>query len=291
MSTKSAYLGDRAILRVCGVDAAGFLQGLLTNDVEGLPAGEARYCALLTPQGKILFDFLVLREAGAPDSFLVDCPADQAVALGKRLGFYRLRAKATIEDVSADLGVAAMWDGSPDRAAAGTVFADPRDARLGFRLIAPRAQARAAGEADLAAYEALRIALGVPEGGVDFPYGDIFPHDANMDLLHGVDFDKGCYVGQEVVSRMRHRAGLRKRIVRLRVQGAAPAPGTLVLDGDLVVGTLGSAAGGFALAQMRIDRIEEARAAGRVLTAGGAPVEAADHQARVAAAMDAPLPP
>jgi tRNA-modifying protein YgfZ len=274
MSTRSAYLGDRAVLRVSGADAAAFLQGLLTNDVEGLAAGGGRYCALLTPQGKILFDFLVLREAGASDGFLVDCPADQAAALARRFGFYRLRAKILIEDVSADLGVAVMWDGAPEGAMAGIAYADPRDARLGFRVIAPRAQAMAAGEADLAAYEALRIALGVPKGGVDFPYGDIFPHDANMDLLHGVDFDKGCYVGQEVVSRMRHRAALRKRIVRLRAPGAAPAPGTPVLDGDQVVGTLGSAAGGFALAQMRTDRIDEARAAGRALTAGGAPVEA-----------------
>jgi tRNA-modifying protein YgfZ len=280
MSTRSAYLRDRAVLRVSGADAANFLQGLLTNDVEALAAGEARYCALLTPQGKILFDFFVVREAGAPNSFLVDCPADQAADLARRFGFYRLRAKATIEDLSADLGVAAIWDGAPDAAMAGIVFADPRDARLGFRVIAPHAEAVAVGESDLAAYEALRIALGVPKGGIDFPYGDIFPHDANMDLLHGIDFDKGCYVGQEVVSRMSHRGALRKRIVRLHLAGAAPDPGTPVVDGELAVGTLGSAAEGVALAQMRTDRIDEARAAGRILTAGGVPVEAVDNAAR-----------
>jgi len=268
MSAKSAFLSDRGVLRVGGPDATAFLQGLLTNDIETLLPGAARYAGLLTPQGKLLFDFLVLREA---EAFLLDCPLDQAAALTKRLGFYRLRAKVTIEDASADLSVAAVWDGAPDAAWAARAFADPRDARLGFRLIGPRAQVAALGNAD---YEAHRIGLGVPKGGVDFAYGDIFPHDANMDLLHGLDFDKGCYVGQEVVSRMRHRGTLRKRIVRLRVLGAAPAPGTPVLDGELAVGTLGSSSDGFALAQMRVDRLDEARAAGRPLSAGGVRVEA-----------------
>ena len=271
MSAKSAFLSDRGVLRVAGVDAAVFLQGLLTNDVATLAPGAARFAALLTPQGKVLFDFLVVREESA---FLLDCPADQAPALAKRLGFYRLRAKVAIEDASAQLGVAAIWDGAHDAALAHNSFADPRDARLGFRLIAPRAQAAMFGQNALADYEAHRIGLGIPSGGVDFAYGDIFPHDANMDLLHGLDFDKGCYVGQEVVSRMRHRGTLRKRIVRLLLTGAAPAPGTPVTDGELAVGALGSSAGGVALAQMRIDRLDEARGAGRPLRAGVVRVEA-----------------
>ena len=272
MSVKSAFLGDRGVLRVGGADATAFLQGLLTNDIETLLPGAARFAALLTPQGKLMFDFLVLREAGETAAFLLDCPLDQAAALAKRLGFYRLRAKVNIEDASADLGVAAFWDGAPGAEWAGLAFADPRDARLGFRLFGPRARIAALGDAY---YDAHRIALGVPGGGVDFAYGDIFPHDANMDLLHGLDFDKGCYVGQEVVSRMRHRGKLRKRIVRLHLAGPAPAPGTPVLDGDLAVGTLGSSSGSLALAQMRIDRLDEARAAGRPLSAGGIRVEAA----------------
>ena len=276
MPAKSAFLSDRGVLRVAGADATAFLQGLLTNDVEKLGPGAARYAALLTPQGKILFDFLVLRDAGDPVAFLLDCPAEQAAALVKRLGFYRLRANVRIEDASVELGVVAVWDGAPDPAPTGMVFADPRDARLGLRILAPRAEAAARGEAPLAEYEAHRIALGAPKGGVDFAYGDIFPHDANMDLLHGLDFDKGCYVGQEVVSRMRHRAAIRKRIVPLRFAGAAPAPGTPVVDGELTVGALGSAAGPLALAQMRLDRIEDARAGGRALSAGGIKVEAVD---------------
>ncbi len=133
----------------------------------------------------------------------------------------------------------------------------------------PRAKGLAIGEASLSDYEALRISLGVPKGGVDFVYADAFPHEANLDLLQGLDFEKGCYVGQEVVSRMKHRGGARKRVVRVRLDGAATAPGTPVMDGELPVGTLGSSAGASALAMLRLDRVEDARAAGRGLSAGG----------------------
>jgi folate-binding protein YgfZ len=153
--------------------------------------------------------------------------------------------------------------------AAGFVFADPRDPRLGVRAILPRAEAAGLVNASLDAYEAHRIQLGVPKGGVDFAYADIFPHDANLDLLHGVDFEKGCYVGQEVVSRMRHRGGARKRIVRLTFSGAAPGQGTPVLAGETSVGAIGSAAAGRALAMVRLDRVEDARTAGHSLTSGG----------------------
>jgi folate-binding protein YgfZ len=277
MTASLAILSDRGVLRVSGADATNFLQGLLTNDVENLAVGAARYAALLTPQGKVLFDFLVVREETA---FLLDCPADLTAALAKRLGFYRLRAKVTIDDASAELAVAASLDGMVAPGQGWLSFADPRDARLGFRIIAPRAAL--ADKAAAVDYEARRIALGIPKGGIDFAYGDIFPHDANMDLLHGLDFEKGCYVGQEVVSRMRHRAALRKRVVRVRVIGQAPAPGTPVLDGELNVGTIGSAAGGIALAQMRLDRIEDARAAGRGLSAGGVTVIAIEAQPSLA---------
>ena len=297
MTIQTARLDDRGVLRVAGEEAAGFLQGLLTNDVEGLAVGAARYAALLTPQGKILFDFLVLRipsESGA--AFLIDCPAAQVADLAKRLGFYRLRAKVTIADESVAHVVLALWRedesshsvmpglvpgihaaeslgaawmaGTSPAMTEGLFYTDPRDPRLGARVILPRAQAAlAAGEID--DYEAHRIRLGVPKGGVDFAYADIFPHDANLDLLHGVDFEKGCYVGQEVVSRMRHRGGVRKRIVRLALAGAAPERGTPVLAGETTVGTLGSAAAGRALAMVRLDRVEEARTAGQALSAGG----------------------
>jgi folate-binding protein YgfZ len=287
MTIHSARLEDRGVLRVAGEDAASFLQGLLTNDVERLAVGEARYAALLTPQGKILFDFLVLRIAAeSGTAFLIDCPAPQAADLAKRLGFYRLRAKVTISDESAGYTVVALWSADPALAPAavmsglvpamtgeGTVeyfpYLDPRDPRLGARAIAPRSKNPAFDNSAVAAYDAYRIRLGIPKGGVDFAYADIFPHDANLDLLHGVDFEKGCYVGQEVVSRMRHRGGARKRIVRLALSGAGPEQGTSVLAGEVAVGTLGSCAEGRALAMVRLDRVEDARAAGAALTTGG----------------------
>jgi tRNA-modifying protein YgfZ len=290
MTTYIAQLEDRGVLRVAGEDSASFLQGLLTNDVENLAVGGARYAALLTPQGKILFDFLVLRIAAeSGTTFLLDCPAAQAGDLAKRLSFYRLRAKVTIVDESADHAVFALWgEGEPrfeqsnlmagTSAAAmggaleGFFYIDPRDSRLGARAIAPRANAVLA-NTSVDEYEAHRIRLGIPMGGVDFAYADVFPHDANLDLLHGVDFEKGCYVGQEVVSRMRHRGGARKRIARVALAGAAPERGTQVLAGETPVGTLGSATQRHALAMVRLDRVEDARVAGRPLTVGGVGVE------------------
>ncbi|MBV8662663.1 MAG: folate-binding protein, partial [Hyphomicrobiales bacterium] len=151
----------------------------------------------------------------------------------------------------------------------GSAYRDPRAASLGFRAILPRAEAIAVGAAEVGEYEALRIGLGVPKGGVDFAYGDVFPHDADMDLIGGVDFKKGCYVGQEVVSRMKHRGEARKRIVRVRLAGPAPAPGVEITDGERPVGVLGSSAGRDALALLRLDRAEEAAVAGRALSAAG----------------------
>jgi folate-binding protein YgfZ len=257
----AVFLKDRGVARVAGPDAAVFLQGLLTNDVEKLPVGAVRYAALLTPQGKILFDFLVHRRGEA--EFLIDAPLDKTAELVKRLGFYKLRAKVEVADASADYAVVAAPEGEP---------ADPREPRLGARRVVARAEAPAEDEAARAAYEARRIALGVPQGGVDFAYGDAFPHDANMDLINGVDFAKGCYVGQEVVSRMKHRGGARKRVVRVALDGPAPAPGAAILDGELPVGVLGASAASEALALVRLDRVEEAQAAGRALMADGARV-------------------
>ena len=272
MSPTAAFLADRGVVRVEGEDASSFLQGLLTNDVAGLPAGEARYAALLTPQGKILFDFLVLRAPGAPPAFLLDCPKALAADLAKRLSIYKLRAKVAIRDASDDFGIVADWGGAADFPPGAHVYADPRAASLGRRAILLCAAAEEVGGAALPAYEAARIAAGAPLGGVDFAYGDAFPHDADMDLFNGVDFHKGCYVGQEVVSRMKHRGEVRKRVVRVRLAGSAPAPGTPVTDGALAIGALGAAAGDKALALLRIDRAAEAQAAGRPLEAAGVTV-------------------
>ena len=270
MTKRAAFLDDRGVVRVSGEDAAPFLQGLLTNDVLTLGAGEPRYAALLSPQGKILFDFLVVRApADAGAAFLIDCAAAQAGDLVKRLAMYKLRAKVAIADESADHGVIAYWQGEPENAPGGVFYADPRVPALGLRAILPRAKALAVGEASVGEYEALRISLGVPKGGVDFAYSEAFPHDADMDLFHGLDFEKGCYVGQEVVSRMKHRGEARKRVVRVRLTGEAPVPGAPVADGELPVGVLGSSSGRHALALLRLDRVEDAKAAGRTLSAGG----------------------
>ena len=276
MHKKAAMLEDRGVVSVSGEDATGFLQGLLTNDVERLGPGEARYGALLTPQGKILFDMIAVRAPGEEPSYLIDCAAAQAADLAKRLGFYKLRAKVTIVDQSAGRAVAAFWGEMPPRIDDGLLFADPRDTRLGWRAILPRPVAAAVGLEHVDEYEGLRIAVGAPKGGLDFAYADAFPHDANLDLLHGVDFDKGCYVGQEVVSRMKHRGTARKRVARVKLAGPAPAPGTPVLDRELAVGALGSSSGREALALLRLDRTEEAKAAGRTLSAGGVGLALAD---------------
>jgi hypothetical protein len=266
--TNWTLLADRSVIGVSGADSAAFLHGLVTNDLEHLAIGEARYAALLTPQGKILFDFFIYRAPAAEGAaFLIDCPAASTADLLKRLGFYRLRAKVTIADLSAEQGVAALWGGEPE-AGSGFVFADPRDARLGFRAILPR---RALGLApDRASeYDSHRIAVGAPKGGVDFAYGDAFPHDVNMDLLNGVDFAKGCYVGQEVVSRMRHRGAVRKRIVKVKLAAPGGAVGAPILAGDAAIGTLGSSVGAEALALVRLDRLADAESKGLALTADG----------------------
>jgi tRNA-modifying protein YgfZ len=277
MTKKAAYLEDRGVIAVGGEDAANFLQGLLTNDVDRLEEGEAKYAGLLSPQGKILFDMLVVRDRSeAGGAFLIDCAAAQAADLARRLSFYKLRAEVSIADKSAERAVVAFWVEAPDNASDFVLYADPRDPRLGWRGIMPRERAIAIGKEHAPSYEALRIGAGVPKGGVDFAYGDTFPHDANLDLLHGVDFDKGCYVGQEVVSRMKHRGTARKRVARVKMLADPAAPGTPVLDGELAVGTLGSSSGREALAMLRLDRVEDAKAAGRGLSAGGVAVALAD---------------
>jgi tRNA-modifying protein YgfZ len=272
---KAALLPDRGVIKVAGDDARSFLHGLVSADILGLTPGAARFCALLTPQGKIVADFLIT-EAPAKDGggFFLDVTQALGTALVAKLNMYKLRAKVIVEDLSAVLGVLAAWDGT-GMTKQGLGYADPRLPALGLRVMLPPHLAGAAA-AELGAilvaadeYEAHRIALGVPQGGADFAYGDAFPHETDMDQLGGVDFEKGCYVGQEVVSRMEHRGTARTRAVPLRYDGEAPAPGTAVMAGDRQVGTMGSAAAGHALALLRLDRVAEALAQATPLTAGG----------------------
>jgi tRNA-modifying protein YgfZ len=279
---KAALLPDRGVVKVTGETARDFLNGLITSDATRLQPGLGRFGALLTPQGKITVDFLITEApAGHGGGFLIDCPKPLAQALADKLKFYRLRAKIEVENLSDSLGVLAAWDGEavlkPD-----LTFTDPRNPRLGLRIFVPVELAQKAADAigaelvDASAYEAHRIAAGVPRGGLDFMYGDAFPHETNMDRLSGVDFDKGCYVGQEVVSRMQHRGTARTRTVRLLLDGPAPEVGSAILAGDKSVGTMGSAADGHALALMRIDRAGEALEAGTPLTAGGLSIRIAE---------------
>ena len=275
---KATLLPDRGVVKVAGADARRLLNGLLTADVDKVAPGAPRFAALLTPQGKIIADCIVAA-APAGDGLFLDCPLALAPRLVERLNFYKLRAKALIEDLSATLGVLAAWDGGGSTRI-GLAYPDPRLAALGLRvMLAPHLAAEAAAElgAEMTApesFEAHRIALGVPSGGHDFAYGDAFPHEADMDQLAGVDFDKGCYVGQEVVSRMQHRGLARSRVVPVTYD-TPPTQGTAVRAGDKPVGTIGSVAAGHGLALVRLDRVAEALAAGLVLDAGGVPIRLA----------------
>jgi hypothetical protein len=286
---KAAFLPDRGVVKVGGEDARNFLNGLVTSDLTLVRPGLGRFGALLTPQGKIVTDFLITEApAGHGGGFLLDAPRALAKGLADKLGFYKLRAKVTVENLSENLGVMAVWNGEPSTKPDLT-FADPRDTALGWRILIPAELAQKVADlisaelVDSAVYEAHRIATGVPRGGLDFMYGDAFPHETNMDRLHGVDFDKGCYVGQEVVSRMQHRGTARTRTLRIALDGAAPEAGTAVLAGDKPVGTMGSSSGGKGLALIRTDRAIDALDAGTPLTSGGLAIRIADPAALRAA--------
>jgi tRNA-modifying protein YgfZ len=279
---KAAYLPDRGVVKVTGEDARNFLNNLITTDIALLEPGAGRFGALLTPQGKITIDFLITEvPAGHGGGFLIDAPRALAQGLADKLGFYKLRAKVAVENISDHIGVLAAWDGEPAMKP-DLAFADPRQAALGWRILVPEDLAQKTADligadlVDAEAYEAHRIALGIPRGGLDFMYSDAFPHETNMDRLHGVDFDKGCYVGQEVVSRMQHRGTARTRIVRVTLEDFSPETGVTVLGGDKQVGTMGSTAGGLGLALVRIDRVADVLDAGQSLTAGGLAIRLTD---------------
>jgi tRNA-modifying protein YgfZ len=294
-SARIALLADRGVVRVTGEDAEKLLQGIVSNDMDLLASQPAIHAALLTPQGKILFDFFVVKIGGG---FLLETARDKAGELAKRLNLYKLRAKATILDDTADWRVFAVWgDIPPELPWEDDVvddredmlvpppsiellrrYRDPRLGDLGERWLLPQisvAQAKnqLAAFTDVPAddYHAHRIALGVPEGGKDYVLGDTFPHEADLDQLNGVSFSKGCFVGQEVVSRMQNRANVRKRVVPIEGETAL-TPGVEVQAGAAAIGTIGSVAGKRALALLRLDRAAEAKAKGQVLTAHGVPL-------------------
>jgi folate-binding protein YgfZ len=256
------------VLEIAGEERVSFLQGLITNDVAGLGDGQACFAGLLSPQGKILFDLFAIN---AGDAILLDCPGAAAADLLKRLTFYKLRAKVTLADASDRWRVAAAWGegaGEALKPAASIAFEDPRLPALGFRGIIETGKAAQFG-VNSVAYDAMRIAAAVPEGAKDYAYGDTFPHEACFDLLNGVSFTKGCYVGQEVVSRIQHRGTARTRALAVSAEAPLPEGGADILADGFAVGRLGSVAGGRGIALARLDRVGEALAKGQPLSAGG----------------------
>lgn len=286
-----AFDPERACLIVAGEEARGFLQGMISNDIEKAAAGRALYAAFLTAQGRFLHDLFIARleDGGHAGALALDGEARRLDDLKRRLTMYKLRAKATIADAREELAVAVLWGeavpaalGLPAETGAaralggGIVFVDPRLAALGCRAILPRESAAAALEragfaaAPLAEHERRRRALGVPEGSRDLPVEKALPLENGFEELNGVDFKKGCYVGQELTARMKYRALVKKRLFPVTIEGPLPEPGTPVMLGETEVGEMRSAADGVGLALLKLDAVEAAGAKGAPLTAARA---------------------
>lgn len=265
-----ALLKDRALISVSGQDAEHFLQNILTTDLDTLAAGEAKPGALLSPQGKILFDFLISRSG--ENGFRLECRVDVADDFLRRLMLYRLRAKADIAKQDQTLVTVSWDDDSTASHSDSTALADTR-----FRNIAIRRSYGGAAKdgSDPGTWLEIRIANGIAESGSDYQLGDAFPHDVLLDETGGVGFKKGCYVGQEVVSRMQHRGTARRRVLIVSADHALPAPGTELTVAGRPVGTLGASEGTSGLAIVRIDRIKAALDAGQAILAGDVAVSLA----------------
>ncbi len=277
-------LDSRGLLEAAGADARRFLQGMLSNDVERVSPERALWAALLTPQGKFLHEvFLSVAPGGNADTVLLDCEAARLADLKARLGRYRLRAKVELDDVSPGYTLAALIgegalealglaaeSGRAAPLAGGLVYVDPRLAALGARAVLPSASAREALAAagftagTPADYESVRLTHGVPDGSRDLEVERALLLENGFDELHGVDWDKGCFVGQELTARTRYRALIKKRLVPVEIEGPVPAPGTPVLAEGREAGEMRSASDGLGLALIRLEHLEAA------LTAGGA---------------------
>jgi folate-binding protein YgfZ len=265
---QSAILTERAIVSVAGTGARDFLQGLVTNDMAECGPGRAIYAGLLTPQGKILYDFLVTERS--PEEFLLDAHTERAEELLKRLQLYRLRGKIAV--LRTTLGVAASWgnDSASPALSGVTSFRDPRLSLLGWRSIGSEEELASFATASGAEYHRHRIALGVPDSS-DLPPDQIFPLDAGFEELNGVSFRKGCFVGQEVTARMKHRATARRRML-IAEADPLPARGATIEAEGRELGSFAGGAGNHALALVRLDRWSEAEANGVPITANGVPV-------------------
>jgi folate-binding protein YgfZ len=277
-------LPERGVLALRGADVRPFLQGLISNDVNRIGLDQACYAALLTPQGKFLFDFFVVQSG---EALLLDTEAGRLQELQRRLLMYRLRSKVEIADVSAGLVVAVLIGesvagllGLPERAGVcraldqGLAFVDPRVLGMGVRVLLPEQSARAAlaelglEEAPRAAYERLRLGLGVPDGSRDLAVEKATLLESGFEELNGVDFTKGCFVGQELTARMKYRGLVRKRLMPVTFAGAAPAPGTPIRLGEREAGEMRSSADGRGLALLRLEQVAKAKEAGTALIAG-----------------------
>ncbi|MGO8068789.1 folate-binding protein YgfZ [Rhizobium leguminosarum] len=267
----AVFLKDRSLLFVSGAEAQSFLQNLITTDIAALGADEARPGALLTPQGKILFDFMIWQDG---EGYTIETDAGQRDGLLKRLTMYKLRAAVTLAP-STEEGVTVSWgeDDEGARASQGARGSQgARDSRFAKAGVTLTRRAGRHGDGAEALYDALRIRHGIVASGSDFALQDAFPHDVLMDFNGGLSFRKGCYVGQEVVSRMQHRGTARRRVVTVSAATDLPGTGTEITAAGKPVGTLGSVDGGNGLAIVRIDRAGAAMAAGTPLLAGDTPV-------------------
>ncbi len=255
-----AYLESRAVIRLTGPDWRSFLQGLITQDVETLSDGQARFGALLTPQGRLAHDMFIV---GAGEDALLDVAATARDGIIDRLSIYRLRAKVQI---TPDPALVTALFGAGAAPAPGWL-PDPRLSALGFRGYgaASPAEAIVGAETD---YEAFRLSLGAP-GPADWDAQATYPIEANFDLLSGIDFKKGCFIGQETTSRMKRRGLIKTRMLPIRFEGSPPSPGAEVLAGDLRAGEVLSGREGIAMALLRLDRID-----GAALSVDGRPVRA-----------------
>jgi len=288
MSAVFAQLEDRGILEIAGADRKAFLQGLVSNDVQRLGPQRALYAAFLTPQGKYLHDFFLVEQG---DAILLEGERARLPDLQRRLSLFKLRAKATLADVSdrfsitvafgeaagatlglpADLGATAPFGD-------GFAFIDPRLTELGARVILPRAngtrplEAAGLARAEPADYDRLRLSLGVADGSRDLVVEKAILLEAGFDELHGVDWDKGCYMGQELTARTKYRALIKKRLIPVQVQGQLPEPGTIVKLGEQEAGEIRSGRGDLALALLRLEAMDEAAKSGTPLLAGAARV-------------------
>lgn len=279
-------LAARGVVEVAGEDRVAFLQGLVSNDVAKASPSRALYAALLTAQGRYLFDFFILAHG---DALYLDAEAARLAELQRRLSIYKLRARVTLADASPRFAIAAAWGDGTDTAlgltaavaakdfAGGVAYLDPRREALGARFLVPRdaglSAIASAGftPSDAAAYDRHRLALGVPDGTRDLPVEKALPMESGLDELNAIDWQKGCYMGQELTARMKYRALVKKRLLPVIVDGAMPPPGTAIMQGSDEVGEIYSGRDGRALALLRLDAVEAA-ASGAALLAGNARV-------------------